>query len=192
MVAKLGSVLTCHRKLTPGMPAGGCHDSATGSVTDVPGAGPTGVGTPGTAGGRDWVGVQPDSFTSTETDPSNKVATQLGSLKPLAEMEKLPWASAWPVGSPSSTVTFEPGTAPDPTMVSCPFTRLAWEVTIAAPAGAATPRTAMSVAAATAMAVNKDRDMMVPHPDSPRRRYKHGAGIRSVQRTAGYFAPPHP
>ena len=59
---------------------------------------------------------------------------QLGSLNPLAEMVKLPWASARPVVGPSSTETLEFGTAPDPTMVSCPLIRLAWEVTIAASA----------------------------------------------------------
>ena len=50
---------------------------------------------------------------------------QLGSLNPLAEMVKLPWASAGPVVGPLSTETLDPGTAPEPTMVSCPLTRLA-------------------------------------------------------------------
>src|SRR6185312_8982774 len=64
---------------------------------------------------------------------------QLGSLNPLAEMVKLPWALAWPVVGPSSTETLELGTAPDPTMVSCPLIRLAWEVTIDASAATAVP-----------------------------------------------------
>jgi hypothetical protein len=148
-VAKLGLVLTCHWKLTLGWPAGACHESATGSVADVPDGGPTNVGILGTAGGLEIVGVQPDSVTSTDTDPSYRVATQLGSLKPLAEMEKSPRASVCPKGGPSSTVTVEPGTAPDPTMVSCPLTRLACEVTIAAPAGAAAPTAAATIIPAT-------------------------------------------
>ena len=83
-------MLTCHWKCTPGEAAGGCQDSATGSVTDAPDGGPTRVGGPGTRGGREVVGVQPDRGTWTDTDPSYRVATQLGSLKALAEMEKLP------------------------------------------------------------------------------------------------------
>lgn len=115
-----------------------------------------GEGAPGTVGGAEIVGVQPDRVTSTDTDPSNKVATQLGSLKPLAEMEKLPWVSAWPKGGPLSTVTVEFGTAPDPTMVSCPLTRLACEVTIAALAGIAAPTAAASTIPAT------NRTLIVP------------------------------
>ena len=69
-VVKLGPVLTCHWKLAPGAPAGGCQESATGSVVDVPGAGPTTVGVPGTGGGAEIVGMQPDRVTSTDTDPS--------------------------------------------------------------------------------------------------------------------------
>ena len=57
----------------------------------------------------------------------------------VAEMVKLPWASAGPVVGPSSTETFEWGTAPDPTMVSWPLTRLAWEVTMSAFAATAVP-----------------------------------------------------
>jgi hypothetical protein len=89
-VVKAGLVLTCHWKDTRGVAAGGCQDNATGSVADVPDGGPTGVGGPGTVGGREIVGVQPDRVTSTDTDPSYRVAMQLGSLKPPAEMEKLP------------------------------------------------------------------------------------------------------
>ena len=69
-VVKLGLVLTCHWKLAPGLAAGGCHDRATGSVVDVPGDGPTGVGGPGTVGGGEIEGVQPDRVTSTDTEPS--------------------------------------------------------------------------------------------------------------------------
>ncbi len=69
-VLKAGVVLTCHWKLTPGAVAGGCQESATGSVADVPDGGPTGVGAPGTGGGAEIVGVQPDRVTSTDTEPS--------------------------------------------------------------------------------------------------------------------------
>jgi hypothetical protein len=61
-----------------------------GSCVDAPLGGPTRDGGPGGAGGGEIVGVHPDKVTSTVTEPSNKVATQLGSLKPLAEMEKSP------------------------------------------------------------------------------------------------------
>ncbi len=69
-VVKSGLVLTCHWKLTPGLAAGACHERATGSVAEVPDGGPTEVGRPGTAGGGEIVGVQPDRVTSTDTDPS--------------------------------------------------------------------------------------------------------------------------
>ena len=69
-VLKLGLVLTCHWKLTPGLAAGACHERATGSVVEVPDGGPTTVGGPGTGGGAEIVGVQPDRVTSTDTEPS--------------------------------------------------------------------------------------------------------------------------
>ncbi len=96
--AKLRRVLSCQRELTPGDVAGGCHERLTGSTTWAPGGGPNGDGGAGTLNGGEIVGLQPERDTSTDTEPSKRVATQLGSLKALAEMEKSPLASACPVG----------------------------------------------------------------------------------------------